>query len=193
MEKIRSFIAINLPVPLKDELAGLQKGWQTPGQNFIKWVDPLGIHLTLNFLGNIYPNQIAQLENAIAEAATAVTPFQLSLSDCGVFPNPRQPQVVWVGVRGDVDSLQKLQQAIDNNLSKRGFFTEKRPFQPHITLGRLHNNATREQAQDFGRLVSASKFKVGSQLKVTAVCLMKSLLTNKGAIYGQLASIPLTD
>jgi 2'-5' RNA ligase len=57
----------------------------------------------------------------------------------------------------------------------------------------LHNNATREQAQDFGQLVSASKFKVGSQLKVTAVCLMKSLLTNKGAIYGQLASIPLTD
>ncbi len=52
MEKIRSFIAVELPAEVKQGLAGLQAKLKAGGKQ-VKWVEPENMHLTLQFLGDI--------------------------------------------------------------------------------------------------------------------------------------------
>jgi len=51
-EKIRSFIAIDLPEPVLQAIAKVQEGFQGSNLN-IRYVRKEGIHLTLKFLGDI--------------------------------------------------------------------------------------------------------------------------------------------
>ena len=69
MEQIRSFIAIELPDELKQELSQLQSRLKAGKQPGVKWVDIYGIHLTLKFLGNIAINRTGEITKAIEEAA----------------------------------------------------------------------------------------------------------------------------
>ena len=49
MEKIRSFIAIELPQEIKDLLGNLQTALDTGKDSSVKWVNPDSIHLTLKY------------------------------------------------------------------------------------------------------------------------------------------------
>src|SRR5258706_2608773 len=64
-------------------------------------------------------------------------PLSLRLDKVGVFPNARNPRVLWVGLGGDVDKLTSLAARLDEKMVERGFAGEKRPFQPHLTIGRF--------------------------------------------------------
>jgi len=191
MEQIRSFIAINLPDELKTELNQLETRLQAGRQLPVKWVDPDSIHLTLKFLGNIRISQIGDITAAIEKAAQGIAPFQLYVRETGVFPNPKHAQIAWVGLWGDIDKLGKLQKNVDFNLARLGFAPESRPFTPHLTLGRLRNQAPPTERQAFGQLVTQTKFEAKSTINVKTINLMKSQLTQKGAIYSIIATIKL--
>ena len=92
MEKIRSFIAIELPPEIKLELARLQDRLKENGQPRIKWVNPEGIHLTLKFLGDTNPAMVDKINKALADTASSTPPFTLDLRQLGAFP-------IWNGCR----------------------------------------------------------------------------------------------
>jgi len=191
MEQIRSFIAIELPSEVKAELTSLEKRLIQSRHSFVKWVDPEGIHLTLKFLGNISPATVPQIIEAITRAAQSVSPLHLQLGKLGAFPNIRRPQVVWVGVGGEIEKLAILQKGIDAGLSPLGFTPESRSFSPHLTLGRLRDRVTPGEREDFAGWFSSVEFETHLSFEVDAINLMKSQLTPRGAIYSQLASIEL--
>lgn len=189
MEQVRSFIAIELPDALKAELAQLQSWLKSSKQPWVKWVDPYNIHLTLKFLGSVAVEKIDEIERAIEESAQGVPPFRLEVKDLGVFPNLRRAQVAWAGVSGEVDRLGHLQQRLESNLSRLGFALESRPFTPHLTLARLRDQASSEERQWFGQLITNTSFKASSIIKVKTINLMRSQLTKKGAIYSMIGSV----
>ena len=191
MEQVRSFIAIELPEKLKLGLVQLQARLKLGKQPWVKWVDPYSIHLTLKFLGSIAVDRISEITRAMEEAAQAIPPFHLEVSDLGVFPNLRRVQVAWVGISGEVDKLGQLQQGIESNLARLGFATESRPFTPHLTLARLRNQASPEERQRFGQLIAGTKFEVVYTIEVDAISLMRSQLTREGAIYSRISSVGL--
>jgi 2'-5' RNA ligase len=141
-EKIRSFIAIELPEEARSGLHRLQDELTLPQYPFVKCVAPQGIHLTLKFLGSIFPQNVADIIRVMEQASQGVSPFQLQITDVGAFPNTRQPRVIWVGIKGDVDKLIAWQQSIDSGLVPLGFAKEARPFTPHLTLARLRDNCS---------------------------------------------------
>jgi len=192
MEQIRSFIAIELPDQLKQELSQLQSKLKAGKQPGVKWVDPYGVHLTLKFLGNIAINRTGEITKAIEEAAKGTTPFHLEVKQLGVFPNLRRVQVVWVGISGEVDKLSQLQQRIESNLSHLGFAKESRSFTPHLTLARLRNQPSPDERQRLGQLIASTSFESAHTIEVNAVNLMKSQLTREGAIYSRVSSVKLT-
>jgi len=192
MEQIRSFIAIELPDELKQELSQLQAKLKSGVQSWVKWGDPYGIHLTLKFLGNIAINRTGEITKAMEEAAKGTAPFHLKVKQLGVFPNLRRVQVVWVGVSGEVDKLGQLQQRIESNLFHLGFAKESRSFTPHLTLARLRDQASSDERQRLGQLIASTSFESAHSIEVAAVNLMKSQLTREGAIYSRISSIKLT-
>jgi len=191
MEQVRAFIAIELPDELKERLASLLAKLQTAKHPYVKWVAPGGIHLTLKFLGNIYPDQVPGITEAINSAARGVSPFQLKLGGMGAFPNVERPRVIWVSLTGEVKRVKLLQQDIDAALSHFGFDRERRPFTPHLTLGRLKDRATPGDRGRIGKLVAATNAGSGPAMTVTEVSLMRSTLKPSGAEYSQLATVKL--
>jgi len=190
-EEIRSFIAIELPPKAKQGLAKLRTALEKNEQKFVKWVDPAGIHLTLKFLGNIPFKQVAEISKAIEDAASGVLTFSLEISGIGVFPNPKQPRVFWVGIGGELDKLSVLQQNIDSTLASLGFAREERPFMPHLTLARVRQGTSLEERRTFGEFVTSTTFEDSYHIEVEALNLMKSQLTPAGAIYTRLSEIRL--
>jgi RNA 2',3'-cyclic 3'-phosphodiesterase len=191
METIRSFIAIELPEGLRKELGQLQAKLKTGG-DFVKWVSPDSIHLTLKFLGDIAEDKVPEITGGIREAAAGISPFTLNMEGIGVFPNLKRIQVVWVGLTGDLGKLLDLQKKIEENMFLLGYPEEEREFTPHLTLGRVRYQPPPADQQKFAQAVSGTVFRSQNKIEVKAVNLMKSRLTPQGAIYTELSSSILT-
>ena len=191
MEQIRSFIAIELPVELKRAISRLQEQLKAGSRAPVRWVSPENIHLTLKFLGDIDAVVIDDIKDALQEAVWGISAIRLGAEGLGVFPNNTRVQVIWVGLSGEIDRLQKLQQSIDKELAKLGFPAEKRGFSPHLTIARLRDRANANERQDMGRLVENTRFQSSLDFSVTSIHLMKSQLTREGAIYSRLGSVNL--
>ena len=191
MEQVRSFIAVELPDELKQELVELETQLKTGNQPWVKWVDPYSIHLTLKFLGNVAVGRIGEITKAMEEATQGIYPFHLEVRNLGVFPNLKRVQVAWVGLRGEVDKLGQLQQRVESSVVPLGFAPESRQFTPHLTLARVRNQASLDERQRFGQLVASTKFEAAHSIEVDALSLMRSQLTREGAIYSRITSVGL--
>jgi 2'-5' RNA ligase len=191
MEQIRSFIAIELPGDLKLAISRLQDQLKSGSGAPVKWVNPENTHLTLKFLGNVSLAVIYDIKKALREAARGIHAISLGAENLGTFPNSTRVQVIWVGLTGELNKLQKLQQRIDKELLPLGFPAEKRAFSPHLTIARLRDRATVNDRHDIGRLVENTKFESGLDFSVKSVNLMKSQLTQEGPIYSVLAPVDL--
>jgi len=192
MATLRSFIAIELPEETKLELARLQNRLKAScGYCPAKWVAPQSIHLTLNFLGDVDTARLEEIKQAIALTASQFEPFELRLAESGAFPNLERPQVVWVGLKGDIGRLEQIQKQLELRLVPLGFRAENRPFSPHLTLARLRDEASAGDRKRLGQAIAAAACDTGCMVPVTAINLMKSELTSAGPVYTRLASIAL--
>ena len=191
MERVRSFVAIELPEELKSELIGLNECLKSGAHTGVRWVDPRGIHLTLKFLGDIAVDRVDDINAALVKATQGISPFKLEVGGLGVFPNPRRVRVAWVGISGEVDKLRQLQQRVESSLAETGFPAESRGFTPHLTLARVREQVSPDERQSFGRLIESTDFKAIHDIAVDKVFLMRSQLTRQGAVYSRLSSVGL--
>jgi len=187
MDVVRSFVAIDLPAGVRAELTSLEEKLKARRHPFVKWVDPESMHLTLKFLGNVAADSIPQIVGAVSSVVQMHSPFKLQVADTGAFPNWQRPQVVWVGVGGELDRLNSLQKGLESVLSPLGFPPESRPFSAHLTLGRLRDRVTPDDRRRFAEFAQTVEFKTSLSFEVNAIRLMKSQLTPAGPIYSELA------
>jgi RNA 2',3'-cyclic 3'-phosphodiesterase len=191
MEQIRSFIAVELPGEVKSALRSVQEQLISDNPHVAKWVDPGSIHLTLKFLGNMPAGKTEAIAQAIKKAAQGIKPFCLAVSGLGAFPTLKRPQVVWVGLEGDIEQVKQLQTNIETQVSPLGFPTENRPFTAHLTLARLRDTAAFNEKERLGEKLSGLEIPPGLTVNVNCVSLMRSQLTPSGAIYTRLTAINL--
>ncbi|MCA9932045.1 MAG: RNA 2',3'-cyclic phosphodiesterase, partial [Anaerolineales bacterium] len=138
MKTIRTFIAVDLPAAARAAWGGVaqQLAAQLPS-TAVRWVKPERMHLTLRFLGDTAVSQLPMLADGLDQMAQQFAPFSLRLSHLGCFPNERRPHVVWVGLQGDTEALAALKKGVDAALVPLGWEAETRPFQAHLTVGRV--------------------------------------------------------
>jgi len=192
LEVVRSFVAIDLPQTLRDRLGELSSRLAKrvpPGS--VRWVRPESIHLTLQFLGEVSSESLSQAEGLVRQAADAACPFRLEIGGLGCFPNPRRPRVLWVGVREASGTLEALQEALEAGFERLGYRREGRGFNPHLTLGRVRQEAGAAAAQAAGASVANEPRPDIGEVAVDALCLFRSDLRSSGAVYTRLAEVPL--
>jgi 2'-5' RNA ligase len=189
---LRTFIAIELDQELQQRLADLQSRLrrEVPPQA-VRWVRPEAVHLTLKFLGDTNQDHVEQVKEGLARAAQAVSPFQFTVGGVGCFPNTRRPRVVWVGLHEPTGALRRLRDAVEALVAPLGFPTEKRPFSPHLTLGRVHRRASSSDVRALGEIIAASAVGDIDEMQVSEVCYIKSDLRPGGAVYTSLSCAPL--
>lgn len=190
METIRSFIALELPDDVRETVALIIKRLRPAQHRYVKWVSPEGTHLTVKFLGNIYQSQIPQITGIMRTAAGKVPPLELKLGGLGMFPSEQRPRVIWVALEGNAEPLAVMQREIEQALMPMGFTPENRAFTPHLTLGRVRDNASPEERKVIAAVVKEKKIEYESTFTLKEISLMKSTLTPTGAIYNRLDSAP---
>ncbi len=179
---MRTFIAIELPGAVKSELAQITDELKSSRAD-VKWIKPEAIHLTLKFLGSIDEQKAKEVKDVLNKTAKGQVPFEMSLEGLGAFPNPASPRVIWAGVKEGAQNTINLAKSLEDQLEKIGFEKEKRPFHPHLTLGRLRSLQNKGKLSN---LLGSIEFKSPSTIKVTHLSLIQSTLTRSGAIYAPL-------
>ncbi|RKY00578.1 RNA 2',3'-cyclic phosphodiesterase [Candidatus Poribacteria bacterium] len=184
MATIRAFIAIEIPEKVQKELIKIGESFK-PYIARASWVKLGNIHLTLKFLGDVRTEMIESISEALGEVAANFSPFTISFSEVGVFPSPRRPRVLWVGVGEGGEETRKLAGEVERAMAKLGFKREDRPFVPHLTLARIKSpsNLT-EQLTSF-------KMPSIAPVKVEGFSLIRSQLDPKGAIYTRIKEFKL--
>ena len=184
---IRSFVAIELTQETREKLVIIQEQIKQ-SQAKVRWVNPNGIHLTLKFLGNIHPAQVDEIAETAAREVENESPLTLRPSGLGAFPSRRKPRVIWIGMEGEVQRLTGIQSQVENALEPLGFVREKRPFRPHLTIGRVKDHRRLQAPIDAMTTLELPEF---DSFDVTEIILYKSDLRPTGAIYTKLHRIPL--
>lgn len=178
---IRLFVCVELPYPVTQRLADLQKKLRKlPGN--ISWTRMENAHLTLKFLGESPRSKIGEIKKVLTEVATETKESEVLFDKTGAFPSLRKPRVFWIGCSQEFQPITTLANQIDARLAKLGFSPEKRSYRPHLTLGRVRSgdvSSVVDKIQQYNQL--------NIIVPVQEFTLMRSQLTPRGAHYTPLA------
>jgi len=189
---LRAFIAIKLSDELKGHIGEVQAELKRRafGLDGLGWVRPEGIHLTLRFLGDIAEEQAGALGALLRDVAAGMKPFALEARGIGVFPNPRAPRVIWLGLHGapePMESLRRMHARVEDGVVGLGFSREPRKFTAHLTLARVRD---RKSGAALAKVLEANQDRAVGSFIATSVRLIKSELRPTGAVYTTLVEVP---
>jgi RNA 2',3'-cyclic 3'-phosphodiesterase len=191
---IRAFIAIELSDDIHHRLDDVEHQIQSrageTARRAVRWVAAENIHLTLKFLGDVSTDQLTPITGLLAEVAASYPGLDLTIGGSGAFPNARRPRVVWVGCEGS-PVLGRLQKAVDQAMDRLGYPREERPFSPHLTLGRVNENARGDELAQLVRALGETHVGELGRVKVETFHLFKSELHPGGAVYTRLNTFRL--
>ena len=176
-KQIRMFIAISLPDTVRATLGRVNAALalQVPPRA-VRWVKPELMHVTLRFLGDTAASLIPTITIELDRISAQQQTFNLVVSGLGCFPNRKRPRVIWAGLQGDVAQASVLAAAVNAFLLPLGWAEEKRPFRPHLTLGRV-NDSRKLQGIIWGMEIEEM------MVRVTAVHLIESQLKSSGPVH----------
>lgn len=187
MEPIRAFIAVDIGDDIRNRLEELQRTLKNVHAN-VRWTKPLNMHLTLVFLGDIPAEEADRITSAIAQACRDAEAFELEAAGTGTFGKPRHPRVIWAGI-ADCPPLADLRHRIEEALLAAGTVFDRKPFSPHLTLGRV-KSIDPHTAPLLDKLEKYKDAKLG-HTRIAAVELIKSELKPHGAEYTVLHRVEL--
>jgi 2'-5' RNA ligase len=190
MTVVRAFVAVDLPPDIRERLAQVSSELREGMGNVpVRWVPKENMHLTLKFLGDVSLSNLDVLTGILRGEAADREQMVISIGQVGAYPKVRRPRVVWVGVEAPPE-LEALQRGIDKHAARVGYARDRRPFSPHITLGRVSRNATPSDVRIIGDVLSVIKVGFLGVARIKAVNLYRSDLTAEGAVYTRLYSAP---
>jgi 2'-5' RNA ligase len=175
----RLFVAVEIPKSLSDDISTVQStiksGVKTSAQ--ITLVDPLLMHITLKFIGEVDENKVQEIK--VALCSISFSPFSIKVKHTQL-NSKKQPRVLWLSLHSSPPLLE-LATKIEQVLIPFGIETEKRDYNPHITIARIKRSSP--------ELISTA-LSVQDSIKctfpVTGFVLKKSVLTPSGPIYSDI-------
>ncbi len=188
--KHRLFIAINLPLEVKQNLAGYSQKWpELPA----KWTKPENLHITSTFIGDAEDNAILEIHQAIKEVTAQNAGFSITLDKISYGP-PRiiPPKMVWLSGKSNEGFA-----LLCDRLNIRLLDVPKIHFKPdrkeniiHITLARIKEWEWRKFELD--ERPEVEEF-VDFEVPVKSIDLMESVLKREGPEYIILESYKLNE
>lgn len=152
------------------------------------YVQPVNIHLTLAFLGDVLIDRIHDAAGAVDTAVLGHQSFCVEAAKLGYFGKRGSPRAIWSHLEGEEDLLRALQTDLTEALILNDFPVEGRRFMPHLTIARIRtpkrnlplvDHLENDDHQEFGAI------------PVTEALLIQSILHPTGPEYCVLHASPL--
>jgi 2'-5' RNA ligase len=174
---MRAFIAIEIPEYIKDNIVEIQDKLKKAFAD-ITWVKKENMHITLRFFGEIQEKSVEDIKKFIRDTAKKNPKFNITLNNVGAFPSWNYPRVLWIGIK-DPDKIIKLATELEDDIVKGGFAPlQDKPFQAHLTIGRIKGPVNKESLKNISLSISFS-----STMEVNKIIFFQSRLTPHGHIH----------
>lgn len=187
---MRAFIALEIPREIQQAIHTATATLRAELGGGVRWTPPENMHLTLKFLGEISPPQVDALTSALRVQADSVPAFKVEVGGLGSFPDVKRARVLWIGIQAPAE-IQTLRRGIESACARLGYESETRGFSPHLTIGRVRQDATPADAQKIRRALEAATIDSLGAVRVDSAHLFKSDLKKSGAVYTKIFSAPL--
>jgi RNA 2',3'-cyclic 3'-phosphodiesterase len=129
----RTFVAAEVPAVLRAELAAYAGRHPAAG---VRWLPEENLHLTVQFLGSVAADALAQIERALAAACGAIEPFPLTVARIAPAPPKGRPRMVWVYFEQSA-AYAALAGALFDALRRFAPQADPPRPHPHLTLARF--------------------------------------------------------
>ncbi len=173
---MRSFIGIGLDEQTRREIVAFTAPLREAGLP-VRWVAESNLHLTVQFLGEIYLPQQEAITAALRSPPLGVSPFTLRFQGAGAFLRGTDVSIVWVGVEL-ARELMLLVARLGERLAPLGFPPEARPFTPHLTVGRARGTCPAARLEP---ALKTLENRPVSQLEVSGFTLYQSRMDSGGS------------
>jgi 2'-5' RNA ligase len=173
---VRTFVAVFPPPEVREALA--RAAYDLPASKDFRLIGPEKLHLTLKFLGEVAEKDLGRVTQALEPLSENHEPFEVSTSGFGAFPSERRARILWAGIGEGSGPLGALARDVEDFLEPAGFAREKRPYVPHLTLGRARGRQT--------KLEDASASPPALRFTVSGVVLVESVPVTGGVTYSVL-------
>jgi 2'-5' RNA ligase len=175
---LRLFVALELPGGAAAELAGWGRAAAPDG---VRPVPAANLHVTLAFLGACDAADAAAAADVVRTCAPR-EPIALRTAGALWLP-PRRPGVLTVAL-APVPALLALHEAVGAALrAALAWAPERRPFRPHVTVGRVRRGARVRPGEESGPPPALD-------VDAPALALLCTVPAPDGSGYERLASVP---
>lgn len=177
LDEKRTFLALNIPAEIKSEL-NILLAKLSKNIDYVKWVGPESLHITIHFLGNL---SLAKIDELIKHLKLLENKFnqemEFAIGKLNAFPNIFNARVIFLECfQQSGTSVIKLHKETLDELMKLKLDYDLRKWIPHLTLGRVKSKINPQ-------IFSQYSLKKKLLFKVKSFDLMESELTPTGAKY----------
>ena len=191
MSLLRTFVAVEIPSQVQKQIQQATESLRKElGRSLIRWVPAQNIHVTLKFLGDVSPAGVDKLTHMLRTEGETCPAFDITISGLGSFPSLRRPHVLFIGIQAPAE-LEALYRGIESACARLGYESEGRGFMPHLTLGRVKQDASAVDQQKIRRTLTETTIDSLGVTRVNSVHLYKSELKPNGSVYTKIFSAPL--
>jgi RNA 2',3'-cyclic 3'-phosphodiesterase len=134
---MRMFVALVPPAGALEHL-GEFLGPRQEAESTLRWTVQEQWHVTLAFMPEVPDRSLDDLLARLERAAARRTPFSVTVTGGGAFPNPARAKVVYAALDvDDHEELRRLSVGARAAANKAGAEAEGGRFHPHLTLARV--------------------------------------------------------
>lgn len=186
---MRFFIALEIPFESQEQLENVQERLKNLIPT-VRLTDSNKLHITLAFIGEQSNDIKASLIEVIRNAVAEIPPFSLTPAYIDGFPNIHNPNIIWVGVKGDIDKLLLIREHTKDGLKTLGLLVDERRFTPHIAIAKIHNFHLDSKTENSLASIMAKEFK---PIKITSIKLFESIPEEGFHTHNTLAEVQLKE
>ncbi len=180
-KKTRSFIALELPGEVINEIARIQKLIEKENLFKGKFTTTDNLHLTLKFLGEIDDERLETVKKRLE--SVKIEKSKAELGGAGVFSKDNI-KIIWIKLNGQ--GVLELQNKIDEVL--KDLFSPEQRFMSHITIARVKSVDNKQELLGFLEKITPKKL----PFETDRFFLKKSELHSAGPVYNNIREYILT-
>jgi 2'-5' RNA ligase len=184
---MRFFIALEIPQVSQQQIQDVQAQLKNLIPE-VRITNSDKLHLTLAFIGEQPDNLRERLTEIISKACLQVPKFEVTPAYLDAFPNIHNPNIFWVGVKGDIDKLLLIRERIKDQLANLNLVIDERRFTPHIAIGKISDFRVRPDVEERLQEMMARDFE---PIKISSIKLFESIPDESFHTHNTLAEIQL--
>jgi 2'-5' RNA ligase len=177
---MRTFLALDLPDPIKQIISKLSSELQSENVSGIKWVEPENLHITFQFIGDTQQQHISEITNFLADIFSQMQSIHFSEPKVQIIPQ-RNPKIIWISLQTNHKKIFQASRRIKEKLLEMGYKLDSKSLKFHITLGRI-----KKRLPDFFiQKILTTELKIIG-FDVSEAALYQSFLRPEGPVYDKI-------